>query len=97
MNVNWFKNQDNIAYVEAEAFIPNFAKETGILNLKEQIENFIQNPIAEGKIIQGKKRTSLKLLIPDLMFQEHLDMGENVWIYLGENQPCYCVYWPLSA
>ncbi len=97
MNINWFKNSDNISYVNAEEFIPNFAKETGIADLREQIEDFIKNPIAEGKIISGKKRTSLKLLIPDLMFEEHLEMGGNVWIYLGEHNICYCLYWPLPA
>lgn len=95
MNIRWFKNPDNISYVDAEKFIPNFARETGIGDLREQIEDFMKNPVAEGKIINGKKRTSLRLLIPDLMFDERLEMGENVWIYLGEHNPCYCLYWPL--
>lgn len=95
MNIRWFKNPDNISYVDAEKFIPNFARETGIGDLREKIEDFMKNPVAEGKVINGKKRTSLRMLIPDLMFDKHLEMGENVWIYLGEHNPCYCLYWPL--
>lgn len=95
MNVAWFKNQDNISYVDAEVFIPAFSKETGIGNLGEQIEDFMRNPVAEGKTVSGKRRISLKLLTPNLMFGEQLEMGDNVWIYLGEHNPCYCLYWPL--
>lgn len=37
LNVKWFQNPDNISYVNAEEFIDNFAKETGISDLGEQI------------------------------------------------------------
>ena len=40
------------------------------------------------------KRTTLKLLIPNLTFSEPIDMGENVWIYMGELCPAYCLYMP---
>ena len=26
--------------------------------------------------------------------KEKLEMGDTVWVYLGEVYPCYCVYWP---
>ncbi len=94
MNVNWFKNSENVVYADAEKFMCNFAKEMGISDLREQIEEFQRKPSPLGKNISGTKRTSLKLMIPELMFQEHLEMGENVWIYLGETHPCYCLYWP---
>ena len=42
----------------------------------------------------GRKRTTLKLLIPNLTFSEPIDMGENVWIYMGELCPAYCLYMP---
>lgn len=44
--------------------------------------------------ISGRKRTTLKLLIPNLTFSEPIDMGENVWIYMGELCPAYCLYMP---
>lgn len=92
MNVNWFKNPDNIVYAEVSDFIPNFAKETGIDDLGKQIQAFREEPSAGGVTLQGKRRTSVKLIVPDLVFDEHLEMGENVWMYLGENYPCYCLY-----
>ena len=36
----------------------------------------------------------MKLFIPDLYFDQHIDMGENVWLYLGEMSPAYCIYRP---
>lgn len=92
MNVNWFKNPDNVVYADAQEFIDNFAQETGISNLREHIENFDANPTKEGVILKGVKRTSIKLFIPDLYFDEHIEMGENVWVYMGENYESYCLY-----
>lgn len=93
MNIKWFKNPDNIVYAKAEDFIQNFSKETGIDDLEAKIAAFRKDPQRGGLSLQGKRRTSLKLMVPDLMFDEHLEMGENVWVYLGENYPCYCLYW----
>ena len=90
MNVNWFKNPDNVVYADAQEFIDNFAQETGISNLREKIEEFDAHPTREGVILKGRKRTSIKLFIPDLLFDEHIEMGENVWVYMGENYECYC-------
>ena len=92
MNINWFKDQENVVYAETKEFIPNFAKETGISDLKEQIDEFQKNPSPEGKTLHGKRRTSLKLMIPNLVFKETLEMGDHVWVYLGDNYPCYCLY-----
>lgn len=92
MNVNWFKNPNNVVYADAKEFVENFEKETGISRLKERIEEFEANPVKEGIILKGIKRTSVKLFIPDLVFDEHIEMGENVWIYMGENYECYCLY-----
>lgn len=94
MNINWFKNPDNVVYADQQEFLPRFSKEIGVSNLAEEVEEFLKNPSAEGKLLHGKKRTSLKLIIPDLLFQERLEMGENVWIYLGENHVSYCLYTP---
>lgn len=92
MNVNWFKNPDHVVYADAQEFVDNFAKETGISDLKKKIEDFEANPEPDGVILKGRKRTSIKLFIPDMVFDEHIDMGENVWVYMGENYECYCLY-----
>ncbi|MEY8367489.1 cysteine-rich small domain-containing protein [Anaerovoracaceae bacterium 42-11] len=92
MNVNWFKNPDHVVYADAQEFVGNFAKETGISDLKERIEDFEANPNPDGVILKGRKRTSIKLFIPDMVFDEHIEMGENVWVYMGENYECYCLY-----
>lgn len=97
MNVNWFKNPDNVVYADIAEFVDNFEKETGISGLKEKIEAFEQNPVKEGVILKGRKRTSIKLFVPDLTFDEHIDMGENVWVYMGENYECYCLYHNMTA
>lgn len=92
MNVNWFKNPDNVVYAEAAQFIDNFERETGISHLGDKILEFHDNPVKEGMVLKGTKRTSIKLFIPDMVFAEHIEMGENVWIYMGENYECYCLY-----
>lgn len=92
MNINWFKDPDHVVYADIEEFVENFEKETGIRNLREKIEEFEANPTKEGVILKGVKRTSIRMMIPDLVFEEHLEMGENVWIYMGENYECYCLY-----
>ena len=81
-----------MVYVEKDRFVDNFAKETGIPNLRKEIEEFEERPTAEGKTVKGTRRTTLRLLIPNMMFGSDLDMGDNVWIYLGEYYPAYCIY-----
>ena len=92
MNLSWFKNPNNVVYANVDEFVDNFSKETGIENLRQKIEEFDAYPTKEGLVLKGKKRTSIKLFIPDLVFDEHIEMGENVWIYMGESYECYCLY-----
>lgn len=92
MTLEWFKNPDHVVYVEKERFVDNFAKETGIPRLREEIDSFGLRPAPEGVVIKGTRRTTLRLLIPNLMFGSDLEMGDNIWVYLGENYPAYCIY-----
>lgn len=96
MNFNWFQDEDNVVYAEVEAFASNFGKEVGIPDLREQLESFRSDPVKEGVSVKGKKRTTLKIFIPDLYFPQDkkLEMGDTVWVYIGEHYPSYCVYWP---
>lgn len=96
MNINWFKNPDNVVYSPAEEFAKTFGKEAGIPDLKEQLEAFRDKPEREGRTLTGRKRTSVKLLVPNLYFGQEIQMGENVWVYLGENYESYCIFWPMA-
>ena len=64
------------------------------LDLAQRVEAFRKEPSPEGENIKGRKRTTLKLMIPNLTFSEPVDMGENVWIYMGDLCPAYCLYTP---
>lgn len=91
-NIKWFKDPNNISYVDANEFMDHFGKEIGVENLWEKVKAFADNPTKEGQMLKGTKRTSIKLFIPDLTFDEHLEMGENVWMFMGEHYDCYCIY-----
>ena len=62
--------------------------------LEEAANELRQHPTAEGFTIKGPKRTSGRLFVPDLAFGEHIEMGENIFFYMGEMQECYVIYWP---
>jgi len=94
MNVSWFKNPDHVVYAPVDEFTSNFAKETGITNLRQELDKFRADPLPEGKNLKGKKRTTIKLFVPDMVFDEKIDMGDSIWVYMGENYESYCIYWP---
>ena len=60
----------------------------------ERVAAFRAAPAAEGINLKGLRRTTLKLFVPNLTFPEPIEMGENVWIYMGELCPAYCLYTP---
>lgn len=92
MKFEWFTNQDNVTYAEVDDFAESFGKEVGISDLRSKIEEFKANPTKEGMIVRGKRRSSLKLFVPDMLFDRHIEMGENVWVFIGETYPAYCLY-----
>ena len=94
MNIAWFKNPNHVVYTEVENFVGAYERVLGVSRLREQIEAFRAAPSPEGLHIKGKKRTTILLFIPDLVFEEKLDMGDTVWAYFGEHHECYCIYWP---
>ena len=97
MRFGWFQDPDNVVYADVDQFADHFGKEAGIENFRTKLENFKANPTAEGILLKGRKRTTVKLFIPDLYFADKktkLEMGDTVWVYMGEYYPCYCVYWP---
>ena len=70
--------------------LPNWRSWSG---LEEAANELRQHPTAEGFTIKGPKRTSGRLFVPDLTFGEHIEMGENIFFYMGEMQECYVIYW----
>lgn len=94
MKINGFKDPDKIVYADINQFADNFGKECGISDLRGRIEAFKANPTKDGEVIQGVKRTALRLLVPNMYFDEKIEMGDTVWVYLGELYEIYCLYWP---
>lgn len=92
LTLNFLKDEENVVYAPEAEIVPQLAADLLIPNLDETIERFRQSPVKEGLILKGGRRSSVKLFIPDLYFDRHIDMGENVWLYLGEMSPAYCVY-----
>ena len=94
LNLTWIKNPDHVSYCKENEVLPRLARELGIADLAQQVEEFRTHPTAEGVNLKGKKRTTLKLFNPNLTFPEPVEMGENVWIYMGELCPAYCLFTP---
>ena len=65
MNVAWFKNPDHVAYCKEEEILPKLSRELGINDLAQRVEAFRKEPSPEGENIKGRKRTTLKLMIPN--------------------------------
>ena len=78
LNLTWLKNTDHVSYCKEEDVLPRLSREE-ILTLGRQ---------------PGLKRTTIKLFVPNLMFDQPIEMGENVWLYMGELCPAYCLYTP---
>ena len=96
LTLNWLKDENNVVYAKEQDIVPILAKDLKIPDLAERIECFREEPVQEGVIIKGGRRSSVKLFIPDMYFGEHIDMGESIWLYLGEMYPAYCIYRPWS-
>ena len=94
LTLSFLKDAENVVYGPEAEIVPQLAGDLLIPNLDEAIERFRQSPAKEGVILKGGRRSSVKLFIPDLYFGQHIDMGENVWLYLGEMSPAYCIYRP---
>lgn len=91
MNATWLKSPNHIVYMEVDDFVRIFAKDLGIPNLRNQIEVFRESPNPEGKIINGGNKISVRLFSPRLTISEPIEKDENVWVFMGEHYPCYCL------
>ena len=91
VGANWFQNPNHGTHLRPEDLLPRLSRELGIPDLAAQVESFRRRPSPEGLRIRGRGRTTLRLLIPELLFSEPIDGGDRVWIYLGQSLPAYCL------
>ena len=94
MRINWFKDENNLIYINGETQLAELEKTLHFPGLEEAANELRQHPTAEGFTIKGPKRTSGRLFVPDLAVGEHIEMGENIFFFMGEMQECYVIYWP---
>ena len=94
LTLKWLKNEDHVVYGKEEDVVPLLSKNLKISDLGEKVKAFRENPVKEGVVLKGGNRSSVRLFVPDLLFDEKIEMGENVWLYMGEMSPAYCLYIP---
>ena len=94
MHVSWFKNEEPLVYINGETELPALEKALKFPGLTAAAAQLRDHPTAEGLSVKGPKRTSARLFVPDLVFDEHIEMGENIFFYMGELSECYVIYWP---
>ena len=93
MNILWLQDPDNLVYVNAEKDLAQLEKTLRLPGLAEAAESLRANPTPEGLTLKGPRRTSARLFIPDLTFGRHIEMGENIFVFLGEMMECFVLYW----
>ena len=93
MRINWFKDENHLVYINGATQLAELERTLHFPGLEEAANELRQHPTAEGFTIKGPKRTSGRLFVPDLTFGEHIEMGENIFFYMGEMQECYGIYW----
>lgn len=93
MNILWLQDPDNLVYVNAEKDLPMLERRLKLPGLAEAAQTLRQSPTREGLTLKGPRRTSARLFIPDLLYGRHIEMGENIFVFLGEMSECYVLYW----
>ena len=93
MRINWFKDENNLVYINGATQLAELERTLHFPGLEEAANELRQHPTAEGFTIKGHGRTSGRLFVPDLAFGEHIQMGENIFFFMGEMQECYVIYW----
>ena len=89
MHINWFKDENHLVYINGETKLTELERTLHFPGLADAANELRRHPTAEGFTIKGPKRTSGRLFVPDLTFGEHIEMGENIFFYMGEMQECF--------
>ena len=84
MHINWFRDENNLIYINGATQLAELEKTLRFPGLEEAANELRQHPTAEGFTIKGPKRTSGRLFVPDLTFGRHIEMGENIFFFMGE-------------
>ena len=50
LNLTWIKNPDHVSYCKENEVLPRLARELGIADLAQQVEEFRTHPTAEGAV-----------------------------------------------
>ena len=93
MCINWFKDENNLVYINGATQLAELERTLRFPGLEEAANELRKHPTPEGFTIKGHGRTSGRLFVPDLAFGEHIQMGENIFFFMGEMQECYVIYW----
>ena len=93
MRINWFKDENNLVYINGATQLAELERTLHFPGLEEAAKEMRKHPTQEGFTINVHCRTSGRLFVPDLAFGEHIQMGENIFFFMGEMQECYVIYW----
>ena len=93
MNINWFRDEDNLVYINAEKDLHRLEVQLRLPGLEEAATMRHANPTPERLTRRGERGTTARLFIPDLLFGKHIEMGENIFLYRGDMLECYVIYW----
>ena len=87
LTLSYLKDVENVVYGPEKEIVPQLAADLLIPNLDEAVEGFRRSPVKEGLILKGGRRSSVKLFIPDLYFDQHIDMGRTCGCTWGRCPP----------
>lgn len=93
MHIRWFEDENNLVYINAEKDLHRLEIQLQLPGLEEAATELHLHPTKEGLTLRGPRRTTARLLIPDLLFDHHIEMGENIFLFRGEMVECYVLYW----
>lgn len=97
LNLTWIKNHDHVSYCKENEVLPRLARELGIADLAQQVEEFRTHPTAEGGKSEREETYHFEAVHP----QPDLpgaggDGGERVDLYGGAMPRLLSVY-PLGG
>ena len=93
MNITWLQDEDNLVYINAEKDLHRLEVQLQLPGLEEAATELHNHPTKDGLTLRGRRRTTARLFIPDLLFGRHIEMGENIFLYRGDMVECYVIYW----
>lgn len=93
MRINWFKDENNLVYINGATQLAELERTLRFPGLEEAANELRKHPTPEGLHHQGAWPHQRPSVRADLAFGEHIQMGENIFFFMGEMQECYVIYW----